>query len=339
MKENSKRPSLLRMGRISERKIALLNFQFNNVPNFWKQRFVRDNWQLILTDKMPDGIGGVFRVYVETGQKKVWINYTVPDVFNNAVYIALAYYISVEYVQVDALTNFNHLIESNKKVVNRFMEFRRANSSESEEIFVELFSFVIETGERTLIPKLNDLYQYMKEWVTGRIYSKPIAYIPSYMDIGRDVIDEQVKVVDASFNLLPIKLRQRFQTQGWRIRVSNKVPGNAFTYGVCSWTEKKIFIKSSAKELGKTVLHEFGHYLDREENNISSKYFFVLCFHKEKKQLKYLYDFAEEYEYIISSSEEYFAELFAIYMTDPVKMKQRVPLSYDIMNKVVRRWK
>lgn len=55
--------------------------------------------------------------------------------------------------------------------------------------------------------------------------------------------------------------------------------------------------------------------------------------------VKSLYDSTEEYNYGISNSVEYFADIFAFYMAKPNVLQIYAPESYNVINSVVMKWK
>ena len=59
MTNYTKRSPLLRSNTISKREVDAIIAQLKNIPSFWKKKFIQDDWQLVVTDKMPQEFGGV----------------------------------------------------------------------------------------------------------------------------------------------------------------------------------------------------------------------------------------------------------------------------------------
>ena len=204
MNENTKRSPLLRSGTISKRKVDAIIVQLKNIPGFWKKKFIQDDWQLVLTDNMPKEYGGLLgRFYADGNKRQMWLNVGVLDIHSNIIYIAFAYYVSMAYAQFKESSTFAKLVKRNERELTLFLRFRGNSSSTKDAIFAELFSFVIETNGTNSLSKIDEPYQYVKKWVYGQIFDRNITFIPNYIEIGIDVIDEQIKMSDEAFKALP----------------------------------------------------------------------------------------------------------------------------------------
>lgn len=340
MNNYTKRSPLLRSNTISKRKVDEIIVQLKTIPNFWKKKFIQDDWQLVITDKMPQEFGGILgKFYADGGKRQMWLNVGTFDVHSNIIYIAFAYYVNMEYAQIKESTTFAELVNWNERELKLFLRFRGNISLTKDAIFAELFSLVIETNGKNSLSKIDESYQYVKKWVYGQIFDRNLAYIPNYIEVGVDVIDEQIEMTDKAFKSLPQRLQQRFLKERWKIRISNEKLSKDSIYGLCSSFDNKIFIRSSSPELSKTIWHEFGHYLDSKEHFISHKISFTTVYKKERMAIRSLYDNNEEFEYVISNSVEYFADIFALYMTNPEVLQKCALESYNVINDVVKRWK
>lgn len=339
MFNSSKRAPILHSKTLNKRRIESLNKQLGKVPVFWKKRFIEDMWQLIITDNMPEECGGAFVQYFANGNdKKIWINISIPTVLDNIIWKAMACYVYIEYANLQNSKTFNRIIKDKENEIRLFMTFREVFHYDEIQIFSEMFSFVIETEGNYTSKKLSSLYLYLKKWVTGEIFNENIFQLPNYIEIGRDVINDQVESVKDAFLMLPIKLQRRFINDRWKIRISHEeIEGNSI-YGLCSSFNKKIIIRSSAPDIKKTTLHEFGHYLDYKENFASNKnYFEKVCF-SEKMRLVNFYKLEKEFYYAISSKEEYFAEIFAFYIINADNLNAYVPESTQFIRRIIKKW-
>lgn len=74
--------------------------------------------------------------------------------------------------------------------------------------------------------------------------------------------------------------------------------------------------------------HEFGHLLDYGYDKVFKSEYdseFISIYHEEKAN--FITDY--NYEYATSNSVEYFAEAFAEYMTNPDRLRENTPKTYD----------
>lgn len=339
MFKNSERSPIVHSKTINKRKIESLNKQLERVPNIWKERFKKDKWQLVITDKMPQKCGGaLIQYYADGSEKQIWINVAIPTIAENIIYKAIACYVYMEYGNVKYSGTFNQIYKEKEKEIRIFMTFRGMLQYDEFQAFVEMFSFVIETDGNNAVKKLSSLYLYLKKWVNGDIFNVNYSQIPNYIEIGKDVLEEQLEGVKMAFLMLPTRLQESFVKKRWKIRISNEKIIRNSTCGLCSSYDKKIYIKSSAPDIRITTWHEFGHFLDYQERLISNRLFFKRVFHAEKENLKGFYKEKSDYDYAVSSPEEYFAELFANYLNDRNLLSSFVPKSVRIMEEIINNW-
>ena len=65
---------------------------------------------------------------------------------------------------------------------------------------------------------------------------------------------------------------------------------------------------------------------------------FKTVYFSERNYLRNIYDTDFEFDYAVSNTEEYFAELFANYMKDSESLKLVAPRSSETMKKIITRW-
>lgn len=327
--------------KINRRKYENFKKQFECIPSFWQKRFISDNWQIVVTDKMVEKNGELFwQCFVNNKQKKIWINIGIPSLIENEIFKAIACYVYMEYGNIGKSNTFVQILKKEENAINQFMKFRGIVEYEGVQVFVEMFSFIIETNGNYSNKKLFYIYNYMKKWVNGEIFNLQYFEIPNYIEIGEDVVNEQIEEIKIAFLMLPNKLQQKFKIDNWKINISNKDLSNKkFLSGLCSSYDKKIFIKSSTPDIKKVTWHEFGHYLDFIENFPSNSILFQIDFYAEKNNLRKIYDNEENYNYAISSTAEYFAEIFANYINDSMVIRTIVPKSVKELEKIIKKWK
>jgi len=339
MYENSNWSSILHSSTISNAKLNSIKKQLVAVPKFWRERFIADRWQMVLTDKMPEEYGGpLTQYYYDTAEKKIWINVDIPILFNNIIYKGFACYVSGQYGDVSQYPKFLEKIEQENKELNVFMFLRGILGYTKLQLFIEIFSYVIETKGKNPNFKINYTYQYVKKWVSGDIFKRGNINAPSFFKIGQDVIDEQISLVISSYDNLPAKLCKAFVNDRWKIYLSNEKIDASSVSGLCSYGDRCIKIRASSSDIVKTTYHEFGHYLDFKEKFFSEQKFFTRIFFEEKEDFHKVIKNESSYKYSVSGIEEYFAELFAYFMKNRNLVRNCVPKSYETMHKIVNKW-
>lgn len=339
MYENSNWSSILHSSTISNIKLNSIKKQLVAVPKFWRERFIDDRWQMILTDKMPEEYGGLLtQYYYNTAEKKIWINVDIPSLHNNIIYKGFACYVSTQYGDASQYATFIEKTNQEIKELNIFMLLRGNLNYTKFQLFVEMFSYVVETKGKNPNFKIDYTYQYIKKWVYGDIFCRGNINIPAIMKVGQDVIDDQISLVNSAYESLPAKLRKSFVNERWKIHLSNQMIGNNSIYGLCSSRDRCINIRSSSINITLTTYHEIGHYLDFKENFFNNRILFKKVFFEEKEAFHKVVKDEAEYNYAISNTEEYFAELFAYYMEDYNLVKICVSKSYEIMKSIIMRW-
>lgn len=95
-------------------------------------------------------------------------------------------------------------------------------------------------------------------------------------------------------------------------------------------TDKKMIVVNDAKNADFTICHEMGHFVDH--NLYDGK---LISDTKEwRRVLESEYPNAG-WDLYYSNPQEYFAESFAYYFTDPDKLKNMCPQTYEIIDKTV----
>lgn len=92
--------------------------------------------------------------------------------------------------------------------------------------------------------------------------------------------------------------------------------------------------RNSSFSKENVAYHEFGHLLDYGygESYRSKSEIFMEIYDTEKDH--FVVD--DNYEYVTSTPQEYFAESFAEYMTNPDRLKENTPMTYDYIEHVLR---
>ena len=86
----------------------------------------------------------------------------------------------------------------------------------------------------------------------------------------------------------------------------------------------------------KTSLHELGHYLDYKTNKSSHSLKFTNLYNKYKNIIYELDSEIGNEEYIISTREEFYAEMYSCYILEKEKLKDVSPEIYEYIQKDVK---
>lgn len=323
----------------NQRKI--IGRKYSKIPSNWRKRFEKDGWQMLFTSQQmknsrEDHAITVFQLdYVK---KQIWVFIDFEKQFCCYLYESFARYILCEYGDVSQYETFQRLYNREEKELKRLMEKEGYETFSMRDIFCVLFAFVIQTNCVNPKKELIYSYSYTRKWITEEIFCTNLVSLPSYMEVGKEVIRDQIILVEQAFHVLPEKIRKEFQERGWKIRISREsileTTEEEEVVGFCSGSESRIKLKSSQSEIGMSLLHEFGHFI-----------YSYLSGHKKRK-IRRLYaternSFLSVYhdKHAIVSDKEYFAELFAQSLLKPMLCQQFVKKSYEYMKKIMEEWK
>lgn len=95
-------------------------------------------------------------------------------------------------------------------------------------------------------------------------------------------------------------------------------------------TDKKMIVVNDAKNADFTICHEMGHFVDH--NLYDGK---LISDTKEWRRVLETEYPHTGWDLYYSNPQEYFAESFAYYFTDPDKLKKTSPQTYEIIDKTV----
>lgn len=156
--------------------------------------------------------------------------------------------------------------------------------------------------------------------------------LPSVETIGK-VQDRYVERCEKMLSLLPESLRYLFVDYGWHFYVTTediaitKFNGEyASVKGLTDMQYLYIKVEDRDNATSTTILHEFGHFLDYCCNFPSEKNQFLSVMELETELAEGM-----GMDYGLENNEEYFAESFLWYMTEPETMKAHIPLTYDFI--------
>ena len=113
-----------------------------------------------------------------------------------------------------------------------------------------------------------------------------------------NIDSETLDLADRILNTLPDNLLTEFVNSGWKLYVTSNIPVLTFFSGIYGEPNGRpnleahyIEVTNDQETMGKTLLHEFGHYVDYAKGDVSLK---------------------SEFENIYENSSETFADAFGI---------------------------
>lgn len=319
----------------NSKSLEAIKKQFDNVPQHWINRMSRYNWKIAIVDELYDEDNGdSILLNVACKELTIYLNSSMPNALLNGIYKCVAGYILVQHMNFRNSVIFQSLLENSYDQIQIILN----SSPESTcSLFIELFSFVIETKCNNTLSCIAPIYQYVKQWVTGDIFERKIKHIPDYIIADSDVVDENISNVIEIFSKIPTKIQKEFLDSGWEISISSEyINGMPDCEGCCVITSQTIYIQAAANNLKTALWHEIGHFIDFQRNFPSDSWRFSRIFEKEKNYLLKEQISLDSYVYSISDKQEYFAESFANYMDHSLKLKSIAPRTHKFIKKIVR---
>lgn len=159
----------------------------------------------------------------------------------------------------------------------------------------------------------------------GGISVPPVFWLSG--DIWEGSYDELLKY----YHMIPARAREEFESDGFHIIMTEEdITGPAYDKyggyygygeieGVCDYELSRIYIQD---EYPRRILHEFGHYMNNKYKFSKKKGFADLCRSEAPRISMYA-------AYSIENPNEYFAEIFDLFIRDPGALSIISPLSYN----------
>lgn len=332
MKENKNDFFVIQADSISEKKINEIKEQLINVPEFWKDNFRENGWQLTVTNKMPKRKGkNKAYLILSRKDKKLYVKIKKYASNKNVIYKAFAFYIDELYLHLEKSQMDVPFLFSNHMF--KFMMKRNASIS-IWDVFAELFSYVIETKGKNQNALIEEEYQFAKKWANGTIFDKNIK-IPDNFIVDKYVTDYQIRRVIAAFDHIPSNITILGVINDWKIKVQNEGYDISFL-GECSFEDKIITISAEQGHLETQLWYQFGHYLDDDGKYGSNNKYFLEIYEKEKECIKTLCENEKMYKYYIEKPERYYAKIFTLYIRIPLSLEEYAPDSKYFMASLLK---
>ena len=134
------------------------------------------------------------------------------------------------------------------------------------------------------------------------------------------------KIAENHMTAVPYEIQEMLNESGWTITVENKrltTENVGIAAGLAYLNENRISLSGTPEDIKRALVHEIGHAVATELNNIDLSSEFVQIFEEEKD--KFITKNSIGHGHETSSSREYFAECFREYFYDRKNLKARCP--------------
>ena len=157
--------------------------------------------------------------------------------------------------------------------------------------------------------------------------------------------DESLKSdVEEYFSLLPEKMLEEFNNSGWRITLTTKDIASSYYDGeyigrICGLTmpdTKHIVYEANSSKFRRNTLHEFFHFVDINNDNLSYKEEWQRIYNKEKDRLK-VTDGSNSSHYK-KNAQEFWAEAFQEYIIKPSGVEASSPQAYKYISEFLENY-
>lgn len=166
-----------------------------------------------------------------------------------------------------------------------------------------------------------------------------ISDIPAQLLMKDQVIYEEGIVYDEvceAYDQLPDKVKDIMDEEGYQVYVVDVIDNKAegMLLGRTYYGYKVIKILNRNYFVERTVLHEYGHALDKalKFNHISKTDEFKQIYLNEKANFKV----DENRDYYVEDITEYFAQAFAEYIQNPQRLQDNTPETYTFIENCIK---
>lgn len=174
---------------------------------------------------------------------------------------------------------------------------------------------------------VNDVVAYEKEHESYNVYE-----LYDYIENETD----HESAMDIALNRMPVSVMRLREDLECNVSLVDNIERNEYADGIFIYNHDDytaIEIEKAIVNQEYVIYHEFGHLLDYGYNKKyeSTDKEFRSIYYAEKWYFVDDYN----YEYAISCPEEYFAEAFAEYMTNPNRLLENTPLTYEYISNCI----
>lgn len=179
------------------------------------------------------------------------------------------------------------------------------------------------------IPLIGDKIKEKKE-------EEKIEYNNGICKADGEVNIEYCLKVNRELAKIDKKLLNKFKKSKWKIYVTSKnlnqiYYNNKYTsvLGSTNKKEKTIWIENNLDAVNNAPIHEFGHWIDMNNDWLSKKNSFKKIDKEERKKLIKTFDITT-----LSNQQETFADAFMWYVKDSEKLKKKCSKIYLYINQL-----
>lgn len=145
---------------------------------------------------------------------------------------------------------------------------------------------------------------------------------------------ETYERMNKAYEALPDKVKYFIEKEGYRFYVVDMIDNDECIVGQTVFIQRLILIKNTRSYIEQTTFHECGHVLDDElaYSFISNSNEFLRIYAEEKGNFKV----GHNYDYFVSTPQEYFASAFAEYMMHPIRLRRFTPRTYKFIEQCLK---
>lgn len=159
-----------------------------------------------------------------------------------------------------------------------------------------------------------------KEIEVDSIEEKKSIY--EFLKFSNDISYQNIKIAEDEISKLPKNIVESFYKEKWSIQITNENLSKKFfngayktVIGVTITASKQIYIQNNKNSIERSLIHEFGHYLDWYSNYPSNNLEFKQIYNKEVKAFKSRITNSS----CVSNEKEFFAHIFYYSIKDESK--------------------
>lgn len=152
-----------------------------------------------------------------------------------------------------------------------------------------------------------------------------------------DIPESRIKNIEANYKTIPENIRNHLESNGWRYICTDRNFGreNGFKGSILALTEWKdrIIYIDNRDAAEKSILHEVGHAVDKENLAPSVSQDFTAIFNSEKCAFCSVWNTDNNNT---DTSVEYFAECFYVYFENPEILSASCPATYAFIDSIAK---
>ena len=152
-----------------------------------------------------------------------------------------------------------------------------------------------------------------------------------------DIPESRIKNIEANYKTIPENIRNHLESNGWRYICTDRNFGreNGFKGSILALTEWKdrIIYIDNRDAAEKSILHEVGHAVDKENLAPSVSQDFTAIFNSEKCAFCSVWNTDHNNT---DTSVEYFAECFYVYFENPEILSASCPATYAFIDSIAK---